>query len=104
VDKILHHGGEIIFRKQRFDVFSNLNAERVLAALDPDEIVVYGVAQDVCNRFAIEGMLARGYQVTALRDAMRPIDPAAGARLLEEWAERGVRIAETSQLGIGRSS
>src|SRR5262249_39586733 len=54
VDKVLHHAGEIIFRKQRFDVFSNPNAERVLAALAPDEIVVYGVAQDVCNRFAIE--------------------------------------------------
>jgi nicotinamidase-related amidase len=92
---VLRHAGEIIFRKQRFDVFTNPNAERVVAALAPDDIVVYGVAQDVCNRFAIEGLLARGHRVTALRDAMRPIDPAAGARLLDEWAARGVRIAAT---------
>jgi len=96
--KVLAHAGEIIFRKQRFDVFTNPNTERVVAALAPDEIVVYGVAQDVCNRFAIEGLLDRGYRVTAVRDAMRPIDPEAGARLLEAWAGRGVRIAETRDL------
>jgi nicotinamidase/pyrazinamidase len=92
----LAHAGEIIFRKQRFDVFSNPNAERVVAALAPDWIVVYGVAQDVCNRFAIEGLVARGYRVAAVRDAMRPINPEAGARLLDEWARRGVRIVDTS--------
>jgi nicotinamidase/pyrazinamidase len=98
VDKVRHHAGEVLFRKQRFDVFSNPNTERVVAALAPDDIVVYGVAQDVCNRYAIEGFLARGYRVTALRDAMRAIDPAAGARLLEAWAARGVRIADSRSM------
>src|SRR4029453_11397349 len=86
------HRGEIVFRKQRFDVFSNPNTERVVAALAPDEIVVYGVAQDVCNRYAIEGLLKRGYRVTAVRDAMKPIREDLGARLLEEWQDRGVKL------------
>jgi nicotinamidase/pyrazinamidase len=90
------HPGEIIFRKQRFDVFTNPNAERIVAALAPDWVVVYGVAQDVCNKFAIEGLLQRGFRVAAVRDAMRPIDAEAGARLLEEWARRGVRIVDAS--------
>lgn len=98
VQETLRHSGEIVVRKQRFDVFTNPNTERLVAALAPDEIVVYGVAQDVCNRFAIEGLLARGYRVTAVRDAMKPIDPVAGAQLLADWARRGVRIATTGDL------
>lgn len=92
------HRGEIVFRKQRFDVFSNPNTERVVAALAPDEIVVYGVAQDVCNRYAIEGLLKRGYRVTAVRDAMRPIRADLGARLLDEWVARGVKLVDTREL------
>ncbi len=92
------HRGELVFRKQRFDVFSNPNTEPVVAALAPSEIVVYGVAQDVCNRYAIEGLLARGYQVTAVKDAMRPIRADVGARLLEEWAARGVKLVDTSEI------
>jgi nicotinamidase/pyrazinamidase len=92
------HRGEIVFRKQEFDVFSNPNTEAIVAALAPSEIVVYGVAQDVCNRYAIEGLVQRGYKVTAVRDAMRPIRADVGARLLEEWAARGVRIVDTASV------
>jgi nicotinamidase/pyrazinamidase len=95
-DAVRGWGGEIVIRKQRFDVFSNPNAERVLAALAPDEVVVYGVAQDVCDRYAIEGLLLRGYRVAAVRDAMKPIRPEEGARLLDEWAARGVRIVDAA--------
>jgi nicotinamidase/pyrazinamidase len=92
------HRGEIVIRKQRFDVFSNPNTEGLVAALAPDEIFVYGVAQDVCNRYAIEGLVARGYRVSAVRDAMKPIDAELGDRLLDEWAQRGVRLVESKQL------
>jgi nicotinamidase-related amidase len=92
------HRGEILFRKQRFDVFSNPTAEAVVAALAPDDIVVYGVAQDVCNRYAIEGLVQRGYRVTAVTDAMKPIRADVGARLLIEWAGKGVRLVETREI------
>lgn len=98
---VARHRGEIVFRKQRFDVFTNPNAERIVAELAPEEIVVYGVAQDVCNRFAIEGLLARGYKVTAVRDAMKPIHADVGARLVEEWTARGVRMVDSAQLVAG---
>ena len=78
-EAIAAHEGEIIFRKQRFDVFSNPNVELVLDVLRPDEVIVFGVAEDVCNRFAIEGLLERGHRVTAVRDALLPIYPEVGA-------------------------
>jgi nicotinamidase/pyrazinamidase len=95
---LFRHRGELIFRKQRFDVFSNPNTEVVVANLHPDEIFVYGVAQDVCNRYAIDGLLARGYKVSAVRDAMKPIDAKLGDRLLKEWKAKGVRLVESKQL------
>ena len=60
-------------------------------ALAPETVVVYGVAQDVCDAQAIAGFLRRGgVRVVFVEDAARPIDAARGAALLEEWRSRGV--------------
>jgi nicotinamidase/pyrazinamidase len=101
VARVLAHGGEIVFRKQRFDVFSNPNVEPVLEALDPDEVVLYGVALDVCDAHAIEGLLSRGRAVTLVEDAARAIDPARGRALVEGWRGRGVRVVSTEDVLAG---
>ena len=64
-------GREFLLLKKSFDVFTNPNTERLLDRLDPDEIVVFGVATDVCDDAAIRGLLARGRKVT-LRRGRRP--------------------------------
>ena len=46
---------EILLLKKNFDVFTNPNTQPLLEALDPDEIVVFGVATDVCDDAAIRG-------------------------------------------------
>ena len=87
-----------LIHKKHFDVFSNPNTLRLLEALEPERIVVYGVALDVCNRAAIEGMLARGYSaVTAITDATRPIRAEAVEELLSSWADRGVELKTTAE-------
>src|SRR5581483_5049096 len=53
-------GREFLLLKKHFDVFSNPNAERLLDLLDPDEVVLFGVATDVCDDAAIRGLLDRG--------------------------------------------
>jgi hypothetical protein len=45
-------------------------------------------------------MLARGHRVAAVRDGMRPIHADVGARLLDEWARRGVRIVASAEMLI----
>jgi nicotinamidase/pyrazinamidase len=92
------HPGEIIFRKQRFDVFSNPNVDIVLDTIDPGEIVLYGVALDVCNAHAIEGLLSRGRRILLVEDAVRAIDPERGARLVADWVRRGVRLVSTDEV------
>jgi len=89
----------ILIHKKRFDVFTNPNTEPLLKALDPERIVVYGVALDVCNRFAIDGMLERGYRnITLVTDATKPIHADQVPALLERWSEAGVELQTTDEL------
>ena len=94
------HEGDVLLNKQWFDVFTNLNTDVVIGALKPRTIVLYGVATDVCNKYALEGLMARHPEVRlfAVQDAMRAIDPDAQEHLLKQWAEEGVRIVDTSEI------
>ena len=98
-ERLSEHRGEIIIRKKRFDVFSNPNVDAVLNELNPSEIVLYGVALDVCNRFAVEGLLERNVApISLVLDASRAIDPNRGEALVETWRDRGVRVVSTSDI------
>ena len=94
------HQGDLLFHKHWFDVFSNPNLLAVLDAIAPSAIVLYGVALDVCDRYAIEGLLRHrpGIRLTLVTDAVRAIDAAAGAALLEDWHRRGVRLASSAEV------
>lgn len=89
----------ILIHKNRFDVFTNPNTEPLLDTLNPERIVVYGVALDVCNRYAIDGMLERGYRnITLVTDAAKPIHADQVPALIERWSEAGVEMKTTDEL------
>lgn len=98
--RILGHRGDFLLHKQTVDVFSNANVPTLLRALEPQAIVLYGVATDVCNKHAIEGLLRQlqRIEVCLVLDAIRAIDEAEGARLLAEWEQRGVRMVTSAQI------
>ena len=89
---------EILLLKKSFDVFTNPNADPLLAALDPDEIVVFGVATDVCDDAAILGFLQRGRRVRFVEDAARGLDEARVAACTAVWRERGVEFATVEEV------
>jgi nicotinamidase/pyrazinamidase len=96
---VRRHRGEIYLKKNRLDVFTQPNTSLLLEILQPRAIVVYGVALEFCVACAVEGLLARGgAALTVVRDAVRAVDPARGARWLRRWAARGVRIASTDEV------
>lgn len=101
--RVRRHDGDILFHKHWFDVFTNPNVLPVVDALAPTRIVLYGVATDVCDRYAIEGLLQHrsGIPITLVTDAQRAIDAGTGAGLLEEWKRRGVRLATSSEVMTG---
>ena len=98
--RVRAHHGDLLFLKHWFDVFSNPNLLPALDALRPDRIVLYGVALDVCDKYAVEGLLRErpAISLTVVTDAVRAIDPAAGATLLEDWRGRGVRLATAAEI------
>ena len=97
--RVRGHAGDLLFHKHWFDVFTNPNVDPAVRELDPDRIVLYGVALDVCDRYAIEGLLQRRphTQLHAVTDAMKPIDAKQAARLLDDWQRRGVNLLTTAE-------
>lgn len=98
--EVLGHDGDILFHKHWFDVFTNPNVLPVLDALAPERIVLYGVALDVCDRYAIEGLLRHrpGIRLELVEDATRAIHPEQTPALLAEWASRGVRMTTAEEV------
>ena len=102
ISNVRAHAGEVLFRKRQFDVFTNPNVDPILNAISPDRILVYGVALDVCNAYAIEGFLERKTAKVALvRDATRAINPKRGDGLVSKWRQQGVEILSTREVVSG---
>jgi nicotinamidase/pyrazinamidase len=98
--RVRAHRGDILFHKHRFDVFTNENVATVLEVIDPDDIVLYGVATDVCDKAAVEGLLERRphTRLFVVTDAVKGIDKDVSEQLLKEWGEEGVRLVNTKEV------
>lgn len=100
MQQLLAHHGDILLHKRAVDVFTNANVPTLLRALEPEAVVIYGVATDFCDRYVVEGLMrhlprARLYLVT---DAVRAIAPAEGERLIADWRNRGVSMITAREI------
>jgi nicotinamidase/pyrazinamidase len=91
-------GREYLLLKKSFDVFTNPNTERLLTYLDPDEIVVFGVATDVCDDAVIRALLQRGRRVRFVEDAARGLDEGRVAACTAAWREAGVEFTTADEV------
>jgi nicotinamidase-related amidase len=91
-------GREFLLLKKHFDVFTNPNADRLLELLDPEEVVLFGVATDVCNDAAIRGLLARGRRVAFVEEASRGLDEERTTACTTDWRNQGVRFATVEEI------
>jgi nicotinamidase/pyrazinamidase len=101
--QVRSHDGDVLLHKHWFDVFTNPNVHGVLDGLGPEEVVLYGVALDVCDRYAVEGLLEHRPQVrlSFVTDAARAIAEERRGELLERWERRGVEMV-TTDLAVRR--
>jgi nicotinamidase-related amidase len=99
-ERVRAHRGDILFHKHWFDVFTNPNVLPVVDALAPRRIVLYGVALDVCDRYAIEGFLRHrpGIALELVTDATRAIHPDQADVLLHDWERRGVALTTADRV------
>lgn len=88
----------LVLEKQQFDVFTNANAEAVFQATGARTFVVFGVVTEVCVQFAVLGLLARGYRVRVVTDAVWPITAEAGQAALEAMTARGATLTTTAEV------
>jgi nicotinamidase/pyrazinamidase len=89
---------EILLLKKNFNPFTNPNCDPLLDALDPEEIVVFGVATDVCDDAAIRGFLLRGRRVRFVEDAARALDEVRAAACTASWRESGVEFTTADEV------
>lgn len=91
---------ELVLYKDKFDVFKGSpHTDAVLDELDPEEVVVYGVATDVCVDFAVNGLLDRGYDVTVVEDATAGLAEEDELKAVtQDWEDSGARFMTTDEI------
>ena len=90
---------QLIIEKQRFDVFTNPNIEKLLERLGPGRAtVLYGVVTEICVHHAARGLLERGYQVHLVSDAIRYLDEAKGKATVTMVERGGGKVVTTDQV------
>jgi nicotinamidase/pyrazinamidase len=94
---------EILIPKKQYDPFTNPNTETLLDVLDPDEILLFGVATDICDDVAVRALLRRGRRIAFVEDASRGADESRVAACTAAWRDAGVRFttAEEAAASLG---
>jgi nicotinamidase/pyrazinamidase len=88
----------VYLEKQELGGFTNPNTEKLLSALSPDEVVVYGVAAEYCVELAVLGLLERGYRVLIVEDAVKELVEGIGEKSLGEMEAIGAKRIKTAEV------
>ncbi len=87
---------QLVIEKQMLNAFDEPVAAKVLEALDPARIFVYGVATEYCVRVQTLSMLRRNRVVSVVRDAVSAIDEEDGRAAMEEMTAAGAAVTDTA--------
>lgn len=84
----------IVLYKDDFDVFKgSQHTDKILELLNPERVIVYGVATNVCVHFAVVGLLKRGKEVYVVEDAIKELPEELAAEsakdVFKRWNYKG---------------
>src|SRR5258708_36875013 len=85
VTLIEKHDQQIFIEKQTLDCFSNPKLLPLLAELNAERYVVYGVVTEICVRLAIFGLLKTGKRVDLVTDAVKALDENVANKMESEF-------------------
>jgi nicotinamidase/pyrazinamidase len=74
-----------IVEKQQLDCFSSPQLDPLLARLNADRYVVYGVVTEICVKFAAFGLLKTGKPVEIVTDAIKALDEPKAQEMFSEF-------------------
>jgi nicotinamidase/pyrazinamidase len=83
---------QLILEKQKLDCFSSPHLEPLLAQLNADRYVVYGVVTEICVRYAAFGLLKTGKPVEIVTDAVKALDEQTASEMFREFTAAGGRL------------
>lgn len=89
----------IIIYKNKFCCFEgNQNTNKFLDLINPDIIVVYGVATNVCVDCAVLGLRKRGIEVIVIKDAIKELPKLSVEDIYDEWDIQGVVFSTVNEI------
>jgi len=88
--------GQMILEKQKLDCFSSPRLAPLLAQLNADRYVVYGVVTEICVRFAAFGLLKTGKPVEIVTDAVKALDEQKATDMFREFTAAGGRLTDAA--------
>jgi nicotinamidase/pyrazinamidase len=95
--RLLEGRREILIPKKYYDPFTNPNTETLVDLLDPERILLFGVATDICDDAAVRALVRRGLRIIFVEDASRGVDEARVAACLADWSEAGVGFTTAAE-------
>jgi nicotinamidase/pyrazinamidase len=89
----------IVLRKNTLDIFGNPNTDEILGLVNPQTVVVYGIALDFCVSMLVFDLLRRGKaDVTVLKDAVARLGTRPDDELYDEFRAKGVKVQTLDDL------
>ena len=89
----------IVITKNKFDIFvGNPHTDKLLDFINPDIVVVYGVATNVCVNCAVLGLRKAGVEVIVVKDAIKELPNIPVTEIYEKWDENQVGWIKTDIL------
>jgi nicotinamidase/pyrazinamidase len=87
---------QILLEKQSVDCFTNPSLIPLLDRVGASRCVVYGVVTEICVKNAIFGLLETGRSVELVEDAVKELDAAKSATMIEEFLASGGQVIDVS--------
>ena len=97
-DALLDNYQQIILQKHVISVFTNVNADPLVRAVDADSWVLFGVATEYSVQEWVRGFLERGKRVRLVTDAILPKDSDEGRAVLEALCAQGAETTTTEKV------
>jgi nicotinamidase/pyrazinamidase len=88
--------GQVIIEKQKLDCFSSPLLRPLLANLNADRYVVYGVVTEICVFYAAHGLLKTGKRVEVVTDAVKALDEQAASKMFQEFTAAGGVLTDSA--------
>jgi len=87
---------QLLLEKQKLDCFSSPYLVPLLAELNADRYIVYGVVTEICVRYAAFGLLKTGKAVEVVTDAVKSLDEQKAAEMFAEFTAAGGHLTTSA--------